>query len=241
MKLKEKALSIAKSTPVSNRMICDKRYRIITVATASFALNLCYALHNGVIGIFSNSPWFITMCAYYIILSTMRFSAVLSEKRNKQRKSSVSEIFIMRFSGALLMILSGVLSISIYISFKAEVTPVYHEIVMITIATYTFYKTTMAIINAVKVRKTKSPLLITIKNISCADAGASMLSLQRSMFASFSTKDLDANKVNVMNALLGAFVCVFVLVLGFRMAFITYKRRKNYGKIKNSKSKRKNC
>ena len=241
MGFSKRVVSFAKRTPVGSRLISDRRYRIVATATVSFVFNLCYALYNGVIGVFSGSVWFITMCAYYIILSTMRFSAVISERRSNRGKSSVSEIFIMRFSGVLLMILSSILSASVYVSFKAEITPVYHEIVMITIATYTFYKTVMAVINAVRVRKTRSPLLITIRNISCADAGASMLSLQRSMFASFRTEELEVMTVHVMNALLGAFVCVFVLVLGFRMAFITYKRRKNNGKIKARKGKRKNC
>ena len=62
---------------------------------------------------------------------------------------------------------------------------------------YTFYKITMAVVNMVKVRKTKSPILITIRNIGAADALVSMLTLQAAMFASFQDKNsLNTNQIN---------------------------------------------
>lgn len=56
---------------------------------------------------------------------------------------------------------------------------------------------TMAVVNMVKVRKTKSPILITIRNIGAADALVSMLTLQAAMFASFQDKNsLNTNQIN---------------------------------------------
>ena len=55
----------------------------------------------------------------------------------------------------------------------------------------------MAVVNMVKVRKTKSPILITIRNIGAADALVSMLTLQAAMFASFQDKNsLNTNQIN---------------------------------------------
>lgn len=101
---------------------------------------------------------------------------------------------------------------------------------MITIATYTFYKITMAIIRAVKQRKNPSPLLATIRCIGYADVAVSVLTLQRSMYASFG--ELTDKKAHMMNILTGAAVCLFVLALGLSMIVKGKKERKDgYGKI----------
>lgn len=82
---------------------------------------------------------------------------------------------------------------------------------VISIAAYTFYKITMAVINMVKVRKMQSPSLITIRNIGVADALVSMLTLQTTMLASFQdTSTIDANQ---MNGITGLAVCIMMRVL----------------------------
>ena len=50
----------------------------------------------------------------------------------------------------------------------------FHEIVMITIATYTFTKVTIAVIGMVKAKRSASPVLKTLRNISLADACVSV-------------------------------------------------------------------
>lgn len=82
---------------------------------------------------------------------------------------------------------------------------------MISIAAYTFCKVIIAIVNAVKIAKHKSPLLATIRNITCADAAASILSLQRSMLVSF--KGMSNSDIILMNTLTGVFICLFVFML----------------------------
>ena len=105
----------------------------------------------------------------------------------------------------------------------------YSEIMAISIAAYTFYKTTMAVtmavINMVKVRKMQSPILITIRNIGVADALVSMLTLQTTMLASFqNTSHLDVNR---MNALTGMAVCILIALLGISMIYYASKRKES--------------
>lgn len=133
------------------------------------------------------------------------------------------EYFVMRLSGCLLAALSFVLTGVIYISLAENIAAKHENVVMITIATYTFYKITMAIIRAVKQRKNPSPLLAVIRNIGYADAAASVLTLQRSMFASFG--ELTDTKAHTMNVLTGAAVCLFVLILGLTMINRGIKRK----------------
>jgi len=203
------------------KILWDQRDRVIFFATMGFTLNLAYALYHGILGIRFGSIWFLLLGAYYILLSVMRFSAVLYDRRSK-KEQSLSERFLVSFVGAMLILLSVILAFSVYLSFHYDIAIQHQEIMMITIATYTFYKNTLAIVNTVKAHKQKSPLLIAIRNIGCADASASLLTLQRSMLVSF--EGMNSQDIGVMNALTGAGVCILTAALGIYM--ILKKERK---------------
>lgn len=91
----------------------------------------------------------------------------------------------------------------------------YSEIHVIAVAAYTFYKVILSVINAVKARRLKSPLLMTIRNIGCADAMMSLLSLQAAMLLCFHTADESVPRL--MNSLTGAGVCLIILGMGLYM------------------------
>ena len=78
----------------------------------------------------------------------------------------------------------------------------------------------MALINMIKVRKTQSPILITIRNIGVADALVSMLTLQATMLASF--QDKSSLNSNQMNAITGLAVCILIAILGINMIWYAY-------------------
>lgn len=115
--------------------------------------------------------------------------------------------------GGLLVLLSLILTGVVYISLFQNVAVKHHEIVMITIATYTFYKITVAVIRAIKQRKNTAPLLAVIRTIGYAEAAASILTLQRSMLRSFGS--MDSGDIALMNGLTGISVCLFIMLLGF--------------------------
>lgn len=224
MSVKRKIFHIIESSEIGKKVLFrEPRYRIIAGAAFGFFINLLYALYHGGLGVANRSIWFMTMCAYYTILSTMRFSAVLCERKNSAKGSDEMEYFVMRLSGCLLAALSLVLTGVIYISLAENIATKHETVVMITIATYTFYKMTAAIMRAVKQRKNPSPLLSVIRSIGYADAAASVLTLQRSMFASFG--ELTDAKAHTMNVFTGAAVCLFVLALGLTMTIRGIKRK----------------
>ena len=128
-------------------------------------------------------------------------------------------------AGILLLALNFALTGVILLTIAQDTAKRYSEVVVISIATYTFYKIIMAVANMVKVRKTRSPVLITIRNIGTADALVSMLTLQATMLASFQGKGgLDANR---MNAVTGMVVCVLILALGVSMIRYAFKNQKD--------------
>lgn len=211
---KEEIKKRVEKSKIGYRYINDKRYRVLFCATVSFSINITYAVYNALLGYFSDTNRFIVLGIYYFVLSIMRLVAVLYERKSKKKK----ELRVMRFSGVMLIELSSILGAMVWFDAKESMATSYHEIVMITIALYTFTKLTLAIINAVKARKVNSPVITTIRNISCADAAASIISLQRSMFVTFSgTPEKD---IFIMNLCTGLAAFGFVFVLGIHMVFI---------------------
>lgn len=75
----------------------------------------------------------------------MRFALVMSKKHSKAQNTE-NEIFAKRFSGVMLMCLSIVLSGTVILTIRQDIGTKFHEIIMITIATYTFTKLVFAII-----------------------------------------------------------------------------------------------
>lgn len=229
MKLKQKAVSLLAKTGTGQKLVSSPRYRAVLSAALALALNLLYALYHLVLGVLNASLWFIALCAFYGILAAARFSAVLCERNHAGPPAVETERFVMKRCGLLLGLLSLVLAVVNYISLSQKIAAKHGTILMITIATYTFYKITRAVVQAVKQRKAPSPLLRAIRSIGYAEAAASLLTLQRSMLVSFGS--MDSRQIHCMNAVTGAAVCAFTGMLGLSM--LIHSQRKGYEKWQN--------
>ena len=147
------------------------------------------------------------MFLYYIILGYMRFSIVTLNTKHKTKSIKKA----MYKNGILMIILAFVLSGTVALCFILSVRKEYNKIIMITIATYTFYNVITSIRNIIKAHKEKSVIMIALRDISLAGATASVLSLQRSMVATYGGSEIDFANVMEGATGLGAFVIVFVL------------------------------
>lgn len=208
MKIKEYAESRLKSTVIGARLVDDKRYRVITKAVIGLIFNLLYAFYNGILGVISASVIFIASAVYYLLLSSMRFSAVMLERKNKEQNDRKIAAVI----GVLLIVLSIIFQIMVFVSMKYETATVYGTIPMITIATYTFTKITLAVITAVKHKRDNTKLFKAINAIRYSEVAVSLLTMQQSMLVTF--KDGDNNSDVILNACTGAGVCLFIFTLG---------------------------
>lgn len=223
MSITEKRFRRLSRSKTVQRLLTEPWYRMVAAAGCSFLLNLLYALYNGVLGLASRSLWFTSMCAYYVMLGTARFSAVLCARGSTPESPAGTEYFVMRLSGILLALLSLVLSGVTYLSLSQNIAVKHHEIMMITIAAYTFFKLGMAVTRAIRQRKDPAPLPAVIRSIGYAEAAASVFTLQRSMLVSFGT--MSTEKSHTMNALTGAAVCLFVFWVGLRLIIRGFKRK----------------
>lgn len=188
-------------------------HRMLRNPYISLIFNFIYAIGNCAIGFLTYSWWFITVGAYYAVLAATRFS-VLQIKR-KAKGNSDTELFAKRITGALLVALSFCLIGVNTLSAIKERGTAFHEIIMITIAVYTFTKITVAIVGLVKAKSVSSPVIKTLRNISVADAFVSVYTLQRSMLVSF--PGMGAGDIRLMNILTGTAVWLIVLFLGINL------------------------
>ena len=190
-----------------------KVIQILKNPYASLVINFIYALGNCTVGFISHSWWFITVGAYYVILTMARFSVLQITRRAKGNLDI--EFFARRITGVLLVALSGcIVGVNVLSALKERGTA-HHEIIMIAIATYTFTKITIAIIGMVRVKHTASPAQKTLRNIALADACVSVYSMQRSMLQSF--PGLAPAEILVFNILTGTAVWLILLLLGINL------------------------
>ncbi len=179
----------------------------------SLAFNTFYAFGNCIIGFLNTSWWFITVGAYYAVLAVTRFSVL--QVRRKASGDYDTELFARRITGILLVMLSFCIVGVNTMSAVKDRGIVFHEIVMITIATYTFTKITVSIIGMVKAKRYASPVLKTLRNISLADACVSIYTMQRSMLVSF--PGMEAAEILLLNIFTGTIVWIVVLLLGINL------------------------
>lgn len=180
--------------------------RTLKFTLASLVFNMAFATHHLVMGLATSSWWLLTLGSYYIVLSIVRFVVL---------RSKSGERFIAKFTGWMLILLTIPLVGTVILSVVRNRGHELHRIVMIAMAAYAFTKITLATIKFIKVRRSTSATLITLRNIYFADAFVSIFALQRSMLVSF--EGMTETEIVIMNATLGSAVCVIVFLLGLNL------------------------
>ena len=95
-----------------NRWKSDYDFKTITAAGLSLAVTWVFALYNGFLGAYLPSVWYGTICVYYIILTALRGSIILAEKRiagTEDRAEKRERVCLA--ASALLLVLNVSLSV----------------------------------------------------------------------------------------------------------------------------------
>lgn len=179
--------------------------RIYRSAFLSLAINIAFGAYNIAIGFTTRSLWLFTIGTYYAILSVIRYS-VLRSKNNS---------IVKKLTGIFLMVMSLPLAGTVVLASIQDRGITFNEIVMITLAAYSFTKITIASINLVKSKRSRSVKIKILRNISFADAFVSIFSLQRSMLVSFG--EMPKSTIRIMNIATGSAVCMIVFLLGVNL------------------------
>ena len=214
-----KAIKRIKEYKKENRYILryasDRELRVKISLCVSVSANLIYAAFNVFMGYINQSVWFYSFAGYYILLTLMR-GLLLNDTHRKDGLSMISQWRRYRSCGALLIAMNMVLLGMVFYIVYQNKGVTYNFVQAIAMAAYTFTITTVAIVNAVRYRKSKQPLLSAVKFIGLAAALVSMLSLENAMLNVFGEADSEGFR-RLMTAITGGVVWGIILIMGIYM------------------------
>lgn len=212
--------------PVFERFLYEVEFRTETTLYQGLAVNLIYAGIKLFSGIYYRSIWFITLAVYYILLAIMRLSLLMFVRgRENPEKDKVLELRRYRLCGIILLFMDWALLGIIILVVHQNSGFEYPGMLIYVMALYTFYATITAVINVVKFRKYKKPVLSAAKVINLTAALVSMLSLETAMLTQFGAAE-DPVFRQVMTASTGAGVSMIVLGMAVFMIINATKQLK---------------
>ena len=187
-------------------------FRIKLFLLISLIFNFGYAIFLFVVSQVYFSKWFLVMSLYYALLSTARiFIFFETNPKNSLRK----KILIMRACGYFLFLLNLVVSVMVFLLIYTAPYTKYHEIIVITLATYTFSALTIAIVNIVRSLKKNEYVYSCVKMISLISASVSMLTLTNTMLATFGSENELLR--SIILPILSGVVAIFIIVCAILM------------------------
>ena len=211
--------------PTGNRLMTDMKFRTHVSLYGSLGVNLLYVTLNVVLGFLYHTSWFFVLAFYYTILAVMRFLLLRFVNRVGIGENRFKELRRSRLCGYILLSVNLALSGAVLMILYQNKGFFYNGIFIYVMAAFTFYITTVAIINLIRYKKLGSPVMSMTKIISMAAALVSMLSLETAMFSEFG-KDMSEENKRLMIMLTGAGVSVCIITMA------VYSIIKNSSEIK---------
>ena len=215
-------------TTVGEKYLTDVRFRTGVSLYQGFFINLLYIVMKLASGIVYRSTWFIALAVYYILLAVMRFLLV----RRLTAQDEAAKLRRYRLCGIMLLFMNQALTGIVVFMVQQNRGFTYPGLLIYAMAAYSFYAVTIAVINIVKTRKHKSPILSAAKAINLVAAMVSILSLETAMLAQFGGDD-DPKFRQVMTGATGGSICTIVIGMAIYMIWRANKNLKNL-KINNS-------
>ncbi len=171
--------------PKGNRYMTDAAFKTHVWLYISLGINLLYVALNLIPGLLFGSLWFITLACSYVVLAAMRFLLVRFANKRGIGSQRDAELKRARLCSIILLALNLTLSGIVVLVILCGETFRYPGILIYAMAMYTFYITITSIIDMVKYRKYRSPLMSTAKAVDFTAALFSMLALETAMLTEF--------------------------------------------------------
>lgn len=178
-------------------------------------INTAYAVFNFFTGWKNNSPWFMSVGGYYLLLCLIRFFLLtVTESANKKDtdKRIIFELKIYRTVGVIMFLVNMAMSVMAVQMIWQNGGTVHSDIMTIAMATFTFYYLTIAIVNLQKYRKTTQPINSAAKMLNFACALMSIFTLQSAMISAFGNDEVFRRNMNIATGC-GVFILVFGLAI----------------------------
>lgn len=209
----------------ADKYMTDVAFKTHIGLYSSLIINLIYVLVNAVSGIIYDIYWFGIFAVYYGIIAVMRFLLVRYINENPIGQNYLGELKRARLCAGILLTVNFALSAAVLMMVYFDRGFSYQGFLIYVVALYTFYITTTAIIDMLKYRKYKSPVMSITKVIKMASALFSMLFLETAMFAQFGA-DTSQEEKRILIMATGAGISVAVVVMAIYMIVQTSKEIK---------------
>lgn len=202
-------------------------FQMSRLLVLSMTINLVYAGYNLISGILYRSVWLISNGVYYLVLSLIRLLLVRYEKKQSvfddQKEKLILGWKAFSVCGILMFLLNIAMASIAAQMIWGDQGSSYPEIMVYTVATYTFYRLTTAIIRVIRSGHGGNPIHGAAQNISLTAAMMSLYSLQVTMLNVFGE---GSGNDTLINCLSGGAVCILVVLGALGMAVHGSKRKK---------------
>lgn len=213
------------SNKYADKYLTDVIFKTEIGLYRSLIINMIYVVVNMVSGVVFKTYWFGIFAVYYGIIAIMRFLLVGYVRKTEIGSNYFGELKLARTCAYILLNVNLSLSGAVLMMILFDRGFKYQGFLIYVIAMYTFYVTVSAIIDMVKYRKYKSPIMSITKVIKMTSSLFSMLFLETAMFAQFGA-DTSQEVKRLMIMATGAGVSVIVVTMALYMIVKTSKEIK---------------
>lgn len=210
-----------------HRYMTDAVFKSNVGLYGSLGINLVYVVVNVVSGYLYQTYWFGIFAVYYAVIAMMRFLLVKYVIRHPIGTNYLGELKRARMCAYILMTVNLSLSGAVLMMIFFDRGFQYQGLLIYVIAIYPFYITTTAVMDMVKYRKYKSPILSITKVIKMTSALFSMLFLETAMLAQFGA-DTSQETKQMLIIFTGAGISIAVIVMAVYMIVQTSKEIKTF-------------
>lgn len=222
-KIKNKILELLKKHKFTNELLENFGYRTIIFSIFSMCLNVAYVVFQGILAFMTLSAWYISLTAYYLVLSILKGNVFYSKKWS--HNDPIRQAKTYRWCGFMFIFLTLALSGIIVLIYTSNMYFEYAGLMIYAVAAYTFYMLTLSIINIFKARKQSDLYIQSIRNINLVTSVVSIVVLQVALFQAFSPE----SNTSFANGLTGGAVSIIILSLGSYMVIKANKIIKSVG------------
>ena len=218
-------------TQYGNRYMTDIEFKTRVTLYLSLIINLGNVALNVVYGFVYNTRWFFLLAIYYATLTVMRFSLAVYTRKYSLGANMLGEWQRARVCASVLTLINLSLTGVVLMMMYQNRGFVYAGMLIYVMAAYSFYHITVAIIDVIKYRKYKSPIIDSIKGVKFAAALVSMLSLETAMLTAFGM-DMPIEEKRIFIAATGAGISLIIIGLS---SYMIVKSTNEINKLRENK------
>ena len=209
-------------------LLGDYGFRTAVFAVCSALIDTAYMIVNGVTAVRYRSAWYATMAGYHLALGLVRLSVLLLARRAKRRcpPDALPREKLKIYLICGIAVLGSDLALGGAVTFMV-LSPAQTRtglILAIATAAYTFYKLTLAIVNLVRARRYRDPVVQCFRNLNMIEALVSLLALQITLLAA-----TGGETPLGLNGITGGAVCLAAVAVGILMIASAARRIKKNG------------